>query len=616
MAAGNVGIVMAVYSILRQNPQATPHEIESSLDGNLCRCTGYRPILDAAKSLSNNKGNKGSCCRGGGSDPNQYCPCAAAESDTSCSSPEGTEDEHKHLVHLSTEKTVHEHKTAEEESLQIQVDCEPIFPPALMQFSPTPLLISKNGTTWFQPTTILQLLQFKTSHSNVRIVVGNTEVGIETKFKGSVYPFLMNPSTVLELKSLSVEEAGIRVGSAVTLAVFQNYLSSLASGRCESWKCRGFLAIVEMLHWFASNHIRNVASVGGNIMTASPISDLNPMLCACGAILRMASLDPIDNSKVVIRDVPIATFFKSYRVVDVASNEVLQDVFIPFTKQWEFVVPQKQSKRREDDISIVTAGIRIELTVDAVDSLEAWVIKDCAIAFGGMAPTTVFSPGAQTVLTGQQFNATSVRLGCSRIISDMTLPINVPGGKSSFRSCLAASFLYRSFLTICHQMSQNSDIGRLFPSAPTVSADEASAALGYLNSEKSLSRGEQEYFMRTGGLTNSKHESDGDKTSKRAPVGDPLPHRSGELQCSGEAKYTDDIPSPQGTFYAAVVTSAKAHARILSVNTDACRGAPGFIAYFDHSSVTGHNEIGPIHEDEEVFVSSEAKHVGQVWISK
>eukprot|EP01040_Poterioochromonas_malhamensis_P017479 gene17479-20102_t len=66
------GIVMAIYTKLRSSPNATPHEIEESMDGNLCRCTGYRPILDAARSLSNNKGG---CCRGSG----QECPCAAAE---------------------------------------------------------------------------------------------------------------------------------------------------------------------------------------------------------------------------------------------------------------------------------------------------------------------------------------------------------------------------------------------------------------------------------------------------------------------------------------------------------------------------------------------------------
>ena len=41
--------VVALYSYLREHPQATSEDIEHGLDGNLCRCTGYRPILDAAR---------------------------------------------------------------------------------------------------------------------------------------------------------------------------------------------------------------------------------------------------------------------------------------------------------------------------------------------------------------------------------------------------------------------------------------------------------------------------------------------------------------------------------------------------------------------------------------
>lgn len=46
------GFVMSMYSTLMSNPQPTSHEFFKSLDGNLCRCTGYRPIIDAMKSVN------------------------------------------------------------------------------------------------------------------------------------------------------------------------------------------------------------------------------------------------------------------------------------------------------------------------------------------------------------------------------------------------------------------------------------------------------------------------------------------------------------------------------------------------------------------------------------
>lgn len=42
---------MSLYALLRNNPNPSEEEIEECFDGNLCRCTGYRPILDAAKTV-------------------------------------------------------------------------------------------------------------------------------------------------------------------------------------------------------------------------------------------------------------------------------------------------------------------------------------------------------------------------------------------------------------------------------------------------------------------------------------------------------------------------------------------------------------------------------------
>jgi xanthine dehydrogenase/oxidase len=46
------GIVMSLYAQLKNKPNSSDHDIEHSFDGNLCRCTGYRPILDGAKKLA------------------------------------------------------------------------------------------------------------------------------------------------------------------------------------------------------------------------------------------------------------------------------------------------------------------------------------------------------------------------------------------------------------------------------------------------------------------------------------------------------------------------------------------------------------------------------------
>lgn len=586
------GIVMALYTLLRSNPNATPHEIEESLDGNLCRCTGYRPILDAAKSLSNSKSLDG-CCGGSGSG---FCPCADETSEEKTMTVTDP-----CYMSSTTEQVVHT-LTSLNDDLESLGRCEPIFPPKLMRFLPEELMINNFGVTWYQPIQLESLVQFKHEHPDCRIVVGNTEVGIEVKFKNMSYPVIVNPSHVGELKVLQVEQGGLRVGAAVTLQRLNSFIRRIDPNK-DDVATRGMSAISDMLTWFASNHIRNVACIGGNICTASPISDMNPMLCACGAILTLRSVNGS-------RTLPITEFFLAYRKVDLQSDEILQDVFIPFTKQWEYVVPLKQARRREDDISIVTSGIRVLLKPQD----GKWLVDECCMSFGGMAPTTVVAKKSSNMLLGREWSRLSLDEVFETLHNELLLPLSVPGGQAEFRNALTTSFLYRSFIKVCLdlQLSVAESGDASLPPSPSIPAEEVSAADGFITQPKSLSRGEQSYYKRSGGLTTSDHSTDGDASNLRSPVGEPIQHKSANVQVTGEALYTDDIPSPAGTYFAAVVTSTKAHALIIDVNIDKCLDCSGFVQYFSAKDVIGSNETGAIFHDEEVFVTKEAKHVGAV----
>jgi xanthine dehydrogenase/oxidase len=508
-------------------------------------------------------------------------------------------------VHHSTEETIKSQPSLQEEMSQRYLS-EPIFPPALMHRFDKPLLICHGGVTWYQPSDLPSLLLFKASHPQARIVVGNTEVGIETKFKGMEYSHIINPSSVPELKAMVREEGGVRIGAAATLQDVQAFFAALRAAHPEeASKFKGLLAMEHMLKWFASNHIRNMASIGGNVCTASPISDMIPMLCASNAVFRTTYLS---QGEIAHREVLARDFFKGYRRVDMAPDAILQDIFIPFTSTYEFVVPLKQAKRREDDISIVTAGVRFKL---APQGDGGWVIEDCAAAYGGMAPTVV-CPSAVERLRGLDWTEENIRRAAHELFPELALPETVPGGQAAYRMSLASSFLLRSYLKISEDLAALSSHHDITIKPPLVPSDEASGAQGFVTQPKVASRGEQEYFQRQGGMYNSKHQPVGDPSTVRAPVGEPLSHRSSELQATGEARYVDDIPNPAGTLYAAVVTSTRAHAKIKNVNTAKCRQSPGFVAYFDHRDVRGSNHIGAIHHDEEVFVTSEVKHFGAV----
>jgi len=70
-------------------------------------------------------------------------------------------------------------------------------------------------------------------------------------------------------------------------------------------------------------------------------------------------------------------FFKSYRKTDLQPNEVLVSVFVPFTRDNEFAYAYKQAKRREDDISVVTSGMRVLLEPTVLFSVMVTMHAPC-----------------------------------------------------------------------------------------------------------------------------------------------------------------------------------------------------------------------------------------------
>ena len=94
-------------------------------------------------------------------------------------------------------------------------------------------------------------------------------------------------------------------------------------------------------------------------------------------------------------------------------------------------------------------------------------------------------------------------------------------------------------------------------------------------------------------------------------IGAPRPHESAELHVSGEANYTDDLPELHGTLHAALGLSRHAHARIVSLDLDAVRKAPGVVAVLCASDIPGENNVGPVLHDDPVLADGVVSYHGQ-----
>lgn len=101
------------------------------------------------------------------------------------------------------------------------------------------------------------------------------------------------------------------------------------------------------------------------------------------------------------------------------------------------------------------------------------------------------------------------------------------------------------------------------------------------------------------------------KNTQHRHVGKPIKHDSAELHVTGKAQYTDDLPEPRHTLYAAIGISQHAHAHLRQVNLDAVRQAPGVLAVITATDIPGVNHLGGIMQDEPVLAVDKVEYLGQ-----
>lgn len=155
-----------------------------------------------------------------------------------------------------------------------QPSTELIYPPALTRHVLSPLKFGSTARQWLRPTTVAQLLLIKAQHPSAKLVGGSSEIGIEVHIVGRAYPVSVYVSDIPELYAFDRPTAdnpvlsfGANLPLAELDALCKGLIKELPEGMTDALK-----AIRGQLRYFAGFQIRNVASVAGNIATASPIS--------------------------------------------------------------------------------------------------------------------------------------------------------------------------------------------------------------------------------------------------------------------------------------------------------------------------------------------------------
>ena len=345
---------------------------DAAIEGNLCRCTGYLPIRRAMASLG------------------------------------GPAADDPFLQRLSAHPTVGGSEGAGASKLAGRRPSEPY---------------AHLEQTYYTPTTLAELLDIVAENEAATPVAGATDIGLEFSWHRGRFTALIGLEHVAELKTLSDTEAFVEIGAAVPLSHLEVNVGGV------------FPALDEMLRCFAARQIRNRATIGGNLATASPIGDLAPVLLALDATVKLAS-------KSATRQLPVSELFTGYRRTALRAGEVIVSVTIP--KQLAPGASERVSrsykvtKRGSDDISTVAAAFTLDLA-------EGGSVLHARLAYGGVAPTPLRAYDAEAFLLGREWSEATM-LSAKERLEEAFTPIRDVRGSAAYRRALTGNLFHRFFL--------------------------------------------------------------------------------------------------------------------------------------------------------------------------
>ncbi len=401
------GFVMTTHAFLQQHLSPSQQEIEDIYGGNLCRCTGYRPILQGMRTFA--------CDYDAAADETQKCLI----------DPSFYVNFKKKMTSISLEE--------------------------LSEYdqSPRALHFKSNDHEFFHPLTLAEVYRLKKKYvsqsgrQGVRLICGNTGSGV---YQNEHSKCLINISSIIELSKMEERDSGLYVGAAVSIQQLVDFISEVIKKRSHN-ETLGLKEFKRHAVYIAGLQVRSAGSIAGNIFMTwdhadhgDPFpSDVYTIFATLGTTITIGSQEYQGGLKEFsLTEMPA--------VKDLPEDAVILSFHIPYTHFREYVQTYRISRRVQMAHPIVNAGFRFRLSEG-----KNGVVEKATIIYGGLASLNCRVPKTEQFLLGKPLNKETLKsalLVLKKEVKEITIPMEEEGISTEYRLQLAENFFYKFFLHI------------------------------------------------------------------------------------------------------------------------------------------------------------------------
>ncbi|KAK7486654.1 hypothetical protein BaRGS_00022055, partial [Batillaria attramentaria] len=403
--------VMNMYGLLNKNPKPKMQEVEDNMDSTICRCTGYRSILDAMKSFC---ADAPPSLPGGPIDIEDLDQKLCKKSGRPCTG-------QCHTSHSVTQETL--------DRSEDQPSCG----------SATPIHIVTKRAQWFKPTDTADLLsllgQYRTA--NYRLVFGNSGFGVYKDIGPWLYDVLIDLRGINLFYNFKISDDGVvTFGANLTLTNLLELFEKNAGLSPVPY----FQVFADHMKQVATHSVRNIACWAGSLMLKHKhpdfVSDIFTLLETVSTQLLIGDADGTEQMYGLTE----------FLALDMSGKVIIAGI-IPANKDPNIHIRTfRVSQRLQNAHGYVTAGFNFKLD----SSKNYTVMQQPSIVYQGIDSKLNHAEKTEKFLAGKQLGDPQVLKGALTVLGQELNPTSDPVLASpKYRRTLAQALFYRYALQVC-----------------------------------------------------------------------------------------------------------------------------------------------------------------------